>query len=135
MCLRRTQASGLGSSYSVSSACMSTAASRCARLRAGRPTQRIRSAPTAPVAVDDGVVAGLVQIQSDGEIQAHLSALLVGEGWRGRGVARRLLREGLERAGGMRMDILTAAESFYRHLGAEWKTAFRLRPDDLSGEV
>lgn len=100
-------------------------------------TYRALSSPgsTTLVALDDGVVAGLVQIQSDGEIQAHLSALLVGEGWRGRGVARRLLREGLERAGGMRMDILTAAESFYRHLGAESKTAFRLRPDDLSGEV
>jgi ribosomal protein S18 acetylase RimI-like enzyme len=86
---------------------------------------------TTLVAVDDGAVAGLVQLQSDGEIQAHLSALLVGEAWRGRGLARRLLREALERAGGMRMDILTAAESFYRHLGAESKTGFRLRPADL----
>jgi GNAT superfamily N-acetyltransferase len=89
---------------------------------------------TTLVALDDGVVAGLVQLQSDGEIQAHLSALLVGEAWRGRGLARRLLREALQRAGGMRMDILTSAEAFYRHLGAESKTGFRLRPSDLEGD-
>jgi GNAT superfamily N-acetyltransferase len=88
---------------------------------------------TTLVALDDGVVAGLVQLQSDGEIQAHLSALLVGEAWRGRGLARRLLREALQRAGGMRMDILTSAEAFYRHLGAESKMGFRLRPSDLEG--
>jgi GNAT superfamily N-acetyltransferase len=89
---------------------------------------------TTLVAVDDGAVAGLVQLQSDGEIQAHLSALLVGETWRGQGLARRLLREALQRAGGMRMDILTSAEAFYRHLGAESKMGFRLRPSDLEGD-
>jgi ribosomal protein S18 acetylase RimI-like enzyme len=98
-------------------------------------TYRALSSPgsTTLVAVDAGVVAGLVQLQSDGEIQAHLSALLVGEAWRGRGLARRLLHEALKRAGGMRMDILTSAETFYRHLGAESKTGFRLRPSDLAG--
>jgi hypothetical protein len=43
-----------------------------------------------------------------------------------------LLREGLQRAGGMRVDIISAAESFYGHLGAESKTGFRLRPPDLA---
>jgi predicted N-acetyltransferase YhbS len=97
-------------------------------------TQRVLTAPgsTTLVAVEDGVVAGLVQLQSDGEIQAHLSALLVGEPWRGRGISRTLLREGLRRAGGMRVDIISAAESFYGHLGAESKTGFRLRPPDLA---
>jgi GNAT superfamily N-acetyltransferase len=96
-------------------------------------TYRALTSPgsTTLVAVDEGAVAGLVQLQSDGEIQAHLSALLVGEAWRGRGISRRLLREALQRAGGMRMDILSAAETFYRHLGAESKTGFRLRPPDL----
>jgi GNAT superfamily N-acetyltransferase len=96
-------------------------------------TYRALAAPgsTTLVALEDGQVAGLVQVQSDGEIQAHLSALLVGEDWRGRGIARRLLQDALERAGGMRMDVLTSAEAFYLHLGAERKTAFRLRPDDL----
>jgi GNAT superfamily N-acetyltransferase len=96
-------------------------------------TYRALSAPgsTTLVAVVDGAVAGLIQVQSDGEIQAHLSALLVGEEWRSRGIARRLLHDALERAGGMRMDILTAADAFYLHLGAEPKTGYRLRPADL----
>jgi GNAT superfamily N-acetyltransferase len=97
-------------------------------------TERALCSPgsTTLVAVDDGVVTGLVQLQSDGEIQAHLSALLVGEPWRGRGISRTLLREALRRAGGMRMDIISAAESFYSHLGAESKTGFRLRPSQLA---
>ena len=99
--------------------------------RADRPGPDLPGSTTL-VALDDGEVAGLVQLQSDGEVPAHLSALLVGEQWRGQGIAKRLLREGLERAGGMRMDILTSAEAFYRHLGAESKTAFRLRPPDLT---
>jgi predicted N-acetyltransferase YhbS len=99
-------------------------------------TERALCSPgsTTLVAVQEGVVAGLVQLQSDGEIQAHLSALLVGEEWRGRGLGTRLLRDGLERAGGMRMDIITSADDFYRHVGAEPKTGYRLRPADLDPE-
>jgi GNAT superfamily N-acetyltransferase len=98
-------------------------------------TYRALAAPgaTTLVAVEDGVVAGIVQLQSDGEIQAHLSALLVGEKWRGRGLARRLLRDGLQRAGGMRIDIISSAESFYRALGADSRPGFRLRPPDREG--
>jgi predicted N-acetyltransferase YhbS len=87
---------------------------------------------TTLVAVEDGAVAGFVQVQSDGEIQAHLSGLLVGEPWRGRGISRILLREGLDRAGGMRIDIISAAETFYSHIGAESKLGWRLRPPDLA---
>ena len=54
---------------------------------------------TTLVALDSARVVGLVQLQSDGEIQAHLSALLVPESWRGRGRGRTLLREAFERAG------------------------------------
>jgi GNAT superfamily N-acetyltransferase len=98
-------------------------------------TFRALTAPgsTTLVAVDDGAVAAIVQLQSDGEIQAHLSALLVGEQWRGRGLSRQLLRESLARAGGMRIDIISAAESFYRRLGADQRPGFRLRPPDLAG--
>jgi ribosomal protein S18 acetylase RimI-like enzyme len=97
-------------------------------------TGRVLTSPgsTTLVAVEDGAVAGFVQVQSDGEIQAHVSGLLVGEAWRGRGISRVLLREGLVRAGGMRVDIISRAESFYGHLGAETKTGFRLRPADLA---
>jgi ribosomal protein S18 acetylase RimI-like enzyme len=89
---------------------------------------------TTLIAVDDGTVAGLVQLQSDGEIQAHLSALVVGERWRGRGLARRLLRESLARAGGMRIDILSLAEGFYTRLGADRRPGFRLRPPNLEAD-
>ena len=43
-------------------------------------TYRALTAPgaTTLVAIDKGVVAGLVQLQSDSEIQAHLSALITG---------------------------------------------------------
>jgi ribosomal protein S18 acetylase RimI-like enzyme len=97
-------------------------------------TARVLTAPgsTTLVALEDGEVAGLVQLQSDGEIQAHLSALVVGEAWRGRGLARRLLRESLARAGGMRIDILSLAEGFYERLGADRRPGFRLRPPDLA---
>jgi GNAT superfamily N-acetyltransferase len=98
-------------------------------------TLRALTAPgsTTLTAVDDGIVAGLVQLQSDGEIQAHLSALVVGERWRGLGLSRRLLREALARAGGMRIDIITAAESFYEHLGADRRPGFRIRMPNLAG--
>jgi len=88
---------------------------------------------TTLVVIDGEAVAGLVQLQSDGEIQAHLSALLIGERWRGRGLARRLLREALHRAGGLRMDILSAAESFYLGLGATSRPGFRLTRQELEG--
>jgi GNAT superfamily N-acetyltransferase len=98
-------------------------------------TYRALTAPgsTALVAVDDAAVAGFVQLQSDGEIQAHLSALVVGEAWRGQGLSRRLLREAFARAGGMRIDVISAAESFYRHLGADERPGFRVRQPNLEG--
>jgi len=99
-------------------------------------TYRVFSSPgsTTLVALDDGVVAGIVQLQSDGEIQAHLSALLIGEPWRGQGLGRRLLAEALRRAGGMRIDIISAAEDYYRHLGADSRPGFRLRPHNLEAD-
>src|SRR5918997_6373884 len=59
-------------------------------------TYRALVAPgcTTVVAVEGTTVAGLVQLQSDGEIQAHLSALVVGREWRGRGLARAFLAWG-----------------------------------------
>jgi ribosomal protein S18 acetylase RimI-like enzyme len=98
-------------------------------------TYRALSAPgsTTLVALSDGEVVGAIQLQSDGEIQAHLSLLIVGEAARGQGIARRLLREALRRAGGMRMDILTRTVGFYERLGADSVPGFRLRPDDMEG--
>jgi ribosomal protein S18 acetylase RimI-like enzyme len=96
-------------------------------------TYRALTAPgaTTLVALDGDVVAGLVQLQSDGEIQAHLSALVVASPWRRRGLARQLLREALRVSGGMRIDILSLAEGLYNGLGAERRPGFRLRPPEL----
>jgi ribosomal protein S18 acetylase RimI-like enzyme len=96
-------------------------------------THRALAAPgcTTVVAVDGTIVAGLVQLQSDGEIQAHLSALVVGEDWRRRGLARALLREALRRAGGIRIDLLTRAGSYYMGLGADPIPGFRLGRENL----
>ena len=62
-------------------------------------TERTCRALTAPgvttlVAIA-GRVVGAIQVQSDGAIQAHVSMLLIDQGWRGRRLGSRLLREGL----------------------------------------
>lgn len=67
---------------------------------------------TTLVVLDGATVIALIQLQSDGEIQAHLSAIVIAEGWRGAGLGRRMPREALDRAGGLRIDILTRSERF-----------------------
>ena len=52
----------------------------------------------------------MVQVQSDGLIQAHVSMLLIDRDWRGVGLGSRLLREGLKRAGGLQLDIRARTE-------------------------
>jgi GNAT superfamily N-acetyltransferase len=91
-------------------------------------TLRALTAPgcTTLVAVDGDDVAGLVQVHSDGEIQAHLSLLLVGERWRGSGLGRSLLAEAAARAGGIRLDLLTRAGGYYESLGARSIPGYRL---------
>jgi len=96
-------------------------------------TYRALAAPgsTTLVAVDQGEVVAVVHLQSDGEIQAHLSALVVAERWRGRGIARRLLGEALHRAGGLRIDVITRSGGFYLGLGARQVPGFRLTRECL----
>jgi len=96
-------------------------------------TYRALTAPgvTTLVAIADGRVAGAIQLQSDGLIQAHVSMLLIGGNWRGLGLGSRLLREGLERAGGLRLDIRTRTEGYYERLGASRSLGFRLTREDL----
>jgi GNAT superfamily N-acetyltransferase len=98
--------------------------------------ERTYKALTAPgsttlVALDGPRVVAIIQVQSDGVIQAHLSAVLVAEEWRAAGLGRRLLREGLARAGGIQIDIRTRAESYYQRLGATQSAGFRLTRSDL----
>jgi ribosomal protein S18 acetylase RimI-like enzyme len=98
--------------------------------------QRTYRALTAPgvttlVAIADGRVAGAIQVQSDGTIQGHVSMLLIDRERRGTGLGSRLLREGLERAGGLRLDIRTRTEGYYERLGATRSLGFRLTREDL----
>jgi ribosomal protein S18 acetylase RimI-like enzyme len=96
-------------------------------------TYRALTAPgsTTLVAVADGRVVGAIQVQSDGLIQAHVSMLLIGPSSRGMGLGSALLREGLERAGGLQLDIRTRTEGFYEGLGASRSLGFRLTREDL----
>ena len=43
----------------------------------------------------------------------------------------RLLREGLERAGGLWLDVRTRTEGYYERLGASRSLGFRLTREDL----
>jgi ribosomal protein S18 acetylase RimI-like enzyme len=99
-------------------------------------TYRALSAPgvTTLVALADGRVVGAIQVQSDGVIQAHVSMLLIDREWRGRRLGSRLLREGLERAGGLWLDIRTRTEGYYERLGASRSLGFRLTRDALGLE-
>jgi ribosomal protein S18 acetylase RimI-like enzyme len=96
-------------------------------------TYRALVAPgvTTLIATAHGRVAGVIQVQSDGLIQAHVSMLLIDGNWRGLGLGSRLLREGLARAGGRRLDIRTRTEGYYERLGASRSLGFRLTREDL----
>jgi ribosomal protein S18 acetylase RimI-like enzyme len=96
-------------------------------------TYRALTAPgsTTLVGIADGPVVGAIQVQSDGLIQAHVSMLLIAPSSRGTGLGSELLREGLERAGGLQLDIRTRTEGFYEGLGASRSLGFRLTREDL----
>lgn len=47
------------------------------------------------------------------------------------GLGERLLREGLLRAGGLRLDIRTRTDGYYERLGASRSLGFRLRREQL----
>ena len=96
-------------------------------------TRRALIAPgvTTLVAIVDGRVVGAIQLQSDGLIQAHVSMLLIDRKWRGCRLGSRLLREGLERAGGLWLDVRTRTEGYYERFGASRSLGFRLTREDL----
>jgi ribosomal protein S18 acetylase RimI-like enzyme len=98
--------------------------------------ERTFDALTAPgvttlVALVGRRVVGAIQIQSDGVIQAHVSMLLIDPDCRGAGLGSTLLRRGLERAGGRRLDIRTRTEGYYERLGATRSLGFRLTREGL----
>jgi ribosomal protein S18 acetylase RimI-like enzyme len=96
-------------------------------------THRALTAPgvTTLVAIAGGLLLGAIQVQSDGLIQAHVSMLLIDRNSRGAGLGSRLLRQGLERAGGLQLDIRTRTEGYYERLGASRSLGFRLTREDL----
>jgi ribosomal protein S18 acetylase RimI-like enzyme len=96
-------------------------------------TARALSAPgsTTLLALDRGRVVALVQLQSDGEIQAHLSSLLIATPWRRHGLGRHLMHQALERSGGIRVDVLTQNRAFYESLGGQPRSGFRLTREQL----
>jgi ribosomal protein S18 acetylase RimI-like enzyme len=101
-----------------------------------RDVERTRRALTAPgvttlVAIAGGHLLGVIQVQSNGLIQAHVSMLLIARNSRGVGLGSRLLRHGLERAGGLQLDIRTRTEGYYERLGASRSLGFRLTREDL----
>ena len=98
--------------------------------------QRTYRALTAPgvttlVALVALRVVGAIQLQSDGVIQAHLSMLLIDRHRRGARLGSTLLREGLESAGGLQLDIRTRTEGYYERLGASRSLGFRLTRENL----
>ena len=82
------------------------------------------------VAVEDGEVVGFAQLQSDGLIQAHLTLIAVSRAHRRQGIGRRLLEEGLARAGGLRVDLVSTegAHAFYRAFEHRRFPGFRIYP-------
>jgi len=91
--------------------------------------QRALTAPgvTTVVAVEGNVLAGFAQLQSDGEIQAHLTLIAVDAACRRRGIARELISLALNMAGGLRIDLITeSAPEFYTSFPHRRMEGFRL---------
>lgn len=86
---------------------------------------------TAVVGLVDGTVAAICQLQSDGHVQAHLSTLAVASEHRRQGIARELLREALERAGGLRIDLISYFDPFYEAVASRRFAGFRITREDL----
>jgi len=90
------------------------------------------SGSTAIVALVDGRVVAICQLQSDGHVQAHLSTLAVASDHRRQGIARELLREALQRSGGLRIDLISYFDPFYEAMASRRFSGFRITRDDLS---
>jgi len=101
----------------------------------------VRRALTAPgcvvvVAVDDGTLAGFIQIQTDGGIHAHISNILVAAGCRSRGVGRRLVENAFAKSGAKYIDLVSTegSDDFYRSFEHEEFPGFRLYPNKPRSE-
>jgi ribosomal protein S18 acetylase RimI-like enzyme len=91
---------------------------------------RVLTAPgVTTVVATAGEVVGFAQLQSDGEIQAHLSLIAVVPAWRRQGIGGRLVAEALHRGGGLRVGLVTdSADAFYKSLPHRRFEGYRLYP-------
>jgi ribosomal protein S18 acetylase RimI-like enzyme len=94
---------------------------------------RVLTAPgvSAAVALDGERVVGFAYVQSDGEVQAHLSNIAVTQSHRRRGIARQIIEEAFGRCGAKRIDLVSSegAEKFYRSFQHREFPGFRIYPD------
>jgi ribosomal protein S18 acetylase RimI-like enzyme len=97
-------------------------------------THRAFTGPGSTVLVGlvDGRVVAICQLQSDGHVQAHLSTLAVASDHRRQGIARELLREALQRAGGLRIDLVSYFDPFYEAVASHRFSGFRITREDLN---
>jgi ribosomal protein S18 acetylase RimI-like enzyme len=95
-------------------------------------SHRVFTAPgvVAVVAELASLIVGFAYLQTDGEIQAHLSQIVVSPNQRRRGIARDLLSYAVTRVGAHRIDLITdTAQDFYRSLVHKEQVGFRIYPD------
>jgi ribosomal protein S18 acetylase RimI-like enzyme len=85
---------------------------------------------TTIVAVENDEVIGFAYVQSDGEIQAHLSDILVNPQRRRRGIGRRLIEEAFARCGAERIDLVSTEGSakFYESFEHRRFPGYRIYP-------
>jgi len=95
-------------------------------------TWRVLTAPgvTTIVALEADAVVGFAYVQSDGEIQAHLSNIAVSRSHRRRGIARRMVEEAFTRCGAKRIDLVSSegSDQFYRSFQHREFPGFRIYP-------
>jgi ribosomal protein S18 acetylase RimI-like enzyme len=83
------------------------------------------------VAVQEGEVAGVSRLMTDGALDAYLCELVVAERVRRKGIGRALVEEAFVRSGARRLDILSAegSEGFYASFRHREFPGYRLYPD------
>jgi ribosomal protein S18 acetylase RimI-like enzyme len=82
---------------------------------------------TSYVAADD-VVVGYIHLLSDGEVQAYIATMAVAATHRRRGIGTLLIEHAFAASGAERVDLLSAADSFYEQLQPQRWSGFRLHP-------
>src|SRR5262249_24319044 len=86
----------------------------------------------AVVAIEDrATVVGLVQLQSDGVVHAHVSNIVIAPSHRQRGIGRGLLEDAFARSGAKYLDLVSTegSDGFYRSFDHREFRGFRLYPE------